>query len=638
MSSAGIPRKWNVADSSELYGVKYWGNNYFSISDNGNVQAHPAGIDGGKIDLKELVDEVNRRGIGLPLLIRFSDVLKSRIVELNEAFRRAIAEYGYKGSFKGVYPIKVNQHRYVVEEIVQFGRPYHYGLEAGSKPELLAVMGMLDDDDALIVCNGYKDEEYIETALTCSKLGRTVLIVVEKFSELNLIAETAKKLGVRPRIGMRVKLASKGSGRWEASGGDRSKFGLSTREVLESIKFLRDNDLLSCFELLHFHLGSQISAIRAVKNALREACRFFVEVVNLGAPLKYFDAGGGLGVDYDGSQTNFASSMNYTMQEYANDIVYALQEACDSAGVTHPTIVTESGRAITAHHSMLVVDVLGVGEFDAGKSPEKLPDDAHRVVKNLFDTYRDVSRKNVLEAYHDALEYKEEALQLFNLGNLSLSERVVAEDIFWAICHKLLKTTRELREVPEELEGLERALSDTYFCNFSMFQSLPDIWAIDQLFPIMPIHRLGDEPTRRAVLADITCDSDGKIDHFIDRRDVKSVLELHPMNGREYYMGIFLIGAYQEILGDLHNLFGNTNTVHVSLANGGGYQIEHVVTGDTVTDVLKYVSYAREDLVARVRRFAELAVRSGKMSLEEPRSMLRMYEEGLSGYTYLEGA
>ncbi|HEY4188146.1 MAG TPA: biosynthetic arginine decarboxylase [Polyangia bacterium] len=638
MSSAGIPRKWTVGDSTELYGVKYWGNNYFSINEGGNVQSHPSGIDGGKIDLKELVDEVNRRGIGLPLLIRFSDVLKSRIVELNEAFRRAIAEYGYKGNFKGVYPIKVNQHRYVVEEIVQFGRPYHYGLEAGSKPELLAVMGMLDDEEALIVCNGYKDEEYIETALTCSKLGRTVLIVVEKFSELQLIADTAKKLGVRPRIGIRVKLASKGSGRWEASGGDRSKFGLSTREVLEAIKFLRENDLLSCFELLHFHLGSQISAIRAVKNALREAGRFFVEVVKLGAPLKYFDAGGGLGVDYDGSQTNFASSMNYTMQEYANDIVYALQESCDAAGVNHPTIVTESGRAIVAHHSMLVVDVLGIGEFDSGKAPDKLNDDAHRVVKNLFDTFRDISRKNVLEAYHDALEYKEEALQLFNLGNLTLEERVVAEDVFWAICQKLLKITREMREVPEELEGLERALSDTYFCNFSMFQSLPDIWAIDQLFPIMPIHRLGDEPTRRAVLADITCDSDGKIDHFIDRRDVKPVLELHPLNGKEYYLGIFLIGAYQEILGDLHNLFGNTNTVHVSLAAGGGYQIEHVVTGDTVTDVLKYVSYAREDLVARVRRFAELAVRSGRMSLEETRSMLRMYEEGLSGYTYLENS
>jgi arginine decarboxylase len=635
-STGGIPRKWTVADSGETYGVKYWGNNYFSINEAGNVQAHPVGPEGGRIDLKELVDEVARRGIGLPLLIRFSDVLKSRIVELNETFRRAIAEYGYKGQYKGVYPIKVNQHRYVVEEIVQFGRPYHYGLEAGSKPELLAVMAMLDDEEALIVCNGYKDEEYIETALQASKLGRTVLIVVEKYSELSLIADTAKKLGVRPRLGIRVKLAAKGAGRWEASGGDRSKFGLSTREVVEAMNFLRANDLLSCFELLHFHLGSQISAIRSVKNALREAGRFYVEIFNMGAPLKYFDAGGGLGVDYDGSQTNFASSMNYTTQEYANDIVFSLQEICDAAGVAHPTIVTESGRAVVAHHSMLVIDILGVGEFDVGKAPDKLAPDASRVVRNLFETFKDVSRKNVLEAYHDALEYKEEALQLFNLGNISLSDRVVAEDIFWAICQKILKIIRELREVPEELEGLERALSDTYFCNFSMFQSLPDIWAIDQLFPIMPIHRLGEEPTRRAVLADITCDSDGKIDHFIDRRDVKSVLELHPVNGHDYYLGVFLIGAYQEILGDLHNLFGNTNTVHVSLAAGGGYQIEHVVTGDTVTDVLKYVSYAREDLVARVRRFAELAVRANRMSLEETRAMLRMYEEGLAGYTYLE--
>jgi arginine decarboxylase len=499
-------------------------------------------------------------------------------------------------------------------------------------------MAMLDDEEALVICNGYKDEEYIETTLMMSKLGRTVLIVVEKFSELGLIAEVAKKMGVRPRIGVRVKLASKGSGRWEASGGDRSKFGLSTREVVEAINFMRANDLLNCFELMHFHLGSQISAIRAVKNALREAGRFYVEVAKLGAPLKYFDAGGGLGVDYDGSQTNFASSMNYTTQEYANDIVFSLQEICDAGGVAHPTIVTESGRAVVAHHSMLVMDILGVGEFDVGKAPDKVGKEASRVVKNLFETYRDVSRKNVLEAYHDALEYKEEALQLFNLGNLSLSERVVAEDIFWAICQKLLKIIRELREIPEELEGLERALSDTYFCNFSMFQSLPDIWAIDQLFPIMPIHRLGEEPTRRAVLADITCDSDGKIDHFIDRRDVKPVLELHPVNGQDYYLGIFLIGAYQEILGDLHNLFGNTNTVHVSLAAGGGYQIEHVVTGDTVTDVLKYVSYSREELVARVRRFAELAVRANRMSLEETRSMLRMYEEGLAGYTYLERA
>jgi arginine decarboxylase len=636
-TSNGLPRKWTVADSAETYGIKSWSNGYFSINDLGHVVSHPQGIEAGSIDLKELVDEVMRRGIGLPLLIRFSDILRSRVVDLHEAFRRAMTEYGYKGDYRGVYPIKVNQHRYVVEEITQFGRPYHYGLEAGSKPELLAVMGILDDEEALIVCNGYKDEEYIETALMCSKLGRKVLIVVEKFSELELIANTANKIGVKPRIGMRIKLASKGSGRWEGSGGDRSKFGLSTREVVEAVHFLREADMLSCFELIHFHLGSQISAIRAVKNAMREAGRYFVEIVKLGAPLKYFDAGGGLGVDYDGSQTNFASSMNYTLQEYANDLVFGLQEICESAGVAQPTIVTESGRAVVAHHSMLVVDALGVGEFDVGKAPDKLPDDASRVVRNLFDTWRDTSTKNVREAYHDALEYREEALSLYSLGSLSLPERVVAEDIFWAICQKILKLVRDMREVPEEFEGLERTLSDTYFCNFSMFQSLPDIWAIDQLFPIMPIHRLTEEPTRRAVLADITCDSDGKIDHFIDRRDVKNVLELHLLvPGDEYYLGVFLAGAYQEILGDLHNLFGNTNTVHVSLAPGGGYQIEHVVTGDTVTDVLKYVSYAREDLVARVRRFAEQAVRTNGMSLEETRSLLRMYEEGLSGYTYLE--
>ena len=498
-------------------------------------------------------------------------------------------------------------------------------------------MAMLDDEEALIVCNGYKDEEYIETALMASKLGRTVLIVVEKFSELALIAETAKKLGVRPRIGIRVKLAAKGSGRWEASGGDRSKFGLSTREVVEAINFLRANDLLSCFELLHFHLGSQISAIRAVKNALREAGRFYVEVAKMGAPLKYFDAGGGLGVDYDGSQTNFASSMNYTMQEYANDIVFSLQEICDAAGVAHPTIVTESGRAIVAHHSMLVIDILGVGEFDVGKAPEQVgPRRRAAWCKNLFETYREISRKNVLEAYHDALEYKEEALQLFNLGNLSLSERVVAEDIFWAICQKMLKLVRELREVPEELEGLERALS-----RHLLLQLLDVPVAARHLGhrPAVPDH--ADPPPGRGADA---AGGAGRHHLRLRRQDRplhrsprrQAVLELHPVNGQDYYLGVFLIGAYQEILGDLHNLFGNTNTVHVSLAAGGGYQIEHVVTGDTVTDVLKYVSYAREDLVARVRRFAELAVRANRMSLEETRSMLRMYEEGLAGYTYLE--
>ena len=638
MSSSGIPRTWSMTDSVETYNIRNWGSGFFGVNEAGHLSVTPARPDVRAIDLKELVDEVAKRGIGLPLLIRFSDILRSRVVELNEAFKNAIAENGYQGQYRGVYPIKVNQDRYLVEQIVKDGRPYHYGLEAGSKPELLAVMAMLEDDDALVICNGYKDEEYIDTALMASKLGKRVILVVEKLTELPLIAQVAKKVGVEPMIGLRAKLSTRGAGKWEGSAGDRSKFGLSAREMLEAIRFMKENDFLKGFKLLHFHLGSQISAIRSLKEALREAARFYVELVKAGAPLEYLDVGGGLGVDYDGTQTNFASSMNYSMQEYANDVIFHIGEICNAEKIPHPSIVSESGRAVTAHHSVLVVDVLGQSEFRVGKIPETLAEDAPKLLRNLFETYRDVSRKNLLEAYHDAVDAKEECLQRFGIGAVTLEQRVLAEDLFWGTCQKILRLVREMDDVPEELDGLEKALSDTYFCNFSMFQSLPDIWAIDQLFPIMPIHRLGDEPTRRAVLADITCDSDGKIDHFIDRRDVKPVLELHPLNGKEYYLGIFLIGAYQEILGDLHNLFGNTNTVHVSLAAGGGYQIEHVVTGDTVTDVLKYVSYAREDLVARVRRFAELAVRSGRMSLEETRSMLRMYEEGLSGYTYLEGS
>ena len=633
---AGMPRRWTIADSLEIYNLRSWGGTYFSVNALGHCVAHPAGTEGPAIDLKELVDEVRKRGIGLPLLVRFPEILRGRIVELNEAFKRAIAEYGYKGAYKGVYPIKVNQDRSVVERILEYGRPYHHGLEAGSKPELLAVMAMLEDEEALIVCNGYKDEEYIETALLASKLGRTVIIVVEKLTELELIEQVSKRVGVKPRIGMRAKLAAKGAGRWESSGGDRAKFGLSSRELVEAVKYLKEKNLIETFELLHFHIGSQISAIRSLKTAMREAGRFYVELSKMGAPLKYLDVGGGLGVDYDGSQTNFSSSMNYSLQEYANDIVYAIEELCDAANIAHPTIVSESGRAVVAHHAMVVMDVLGVSEFDVGKLPDKASEGAAPVVRNLGDTYREVSRKNLLESYHDALEYKEECLTLFSLGHLSLEDRVLAEEFFWGTCQKILRLLRELDEVPEDLEGLEKALSDTYFCNFSMFQSLPDSWAIDQLFPILPIHRLNEEPTRRAVLADITCDSDGKIDRFIDRRDVKNVLELHPLTGEDYYVGIFLTGAYQEILGDLHNLFGDTNTIHVMTAAEHGYHIEHVITGDTVTDVLKYVGYSKEDLVSRLRRSVEIALRAKRMTLDESRNLLRLYEDGLSGYTYLE--
>lgn len=551
-----LPKPWAVRDAVEMYGIEEWSNGFFRVSDAGNVLVTIPDEEGRTIDVKALVDELRQRGLGMPILLRFSDVLRRRIGALNEAFQTAIEEYGYQGTYRGVYPIKVNQERQVVEEVVRFGRPYHHGLEAGSKPELLAVLGMLEDEEALIICNGYKDEEYIETALLGSQLGRTVIIVVEKLSELPLIARIAAKTGIQPRIGMRAKLSTRGSGRWESSGGNHAKFGLSARDLVEAMQFLRDHELLDAFELLHFHLGSQISNIRSITEALRETGRFYAELVKMGAPLRYLDVGGGLGIDYDGSQTNFSSSMNYSLQEYANDIVYAIMEMCDEAGITPPTLVSESGRATVAHHCLLVVDVLGAIELRLEKQLSEPPEDGEAVVWNLYDTYQEVSRKNLLEAYHDAVQYKDECLTLFALGHLSLSERVLAEDYFWGACQKILRFTREMEEVPEELEGLERLMADTYFCNFSIFQSIPDAWAINQLFPIMPLHRLNEQPERRVVLADITCDSDGQVDAFIDRRDVKHVLPLHALQGQDYYLGFFLVGAYQEILGDLHNLFG----------------------------------------------------------------------------------
>jgi arginine decarboxylase len=631
-----LPKAWTISDAAETYGIHEWGNNYFRISDDGHVLVTIPGAVKHTIDVKALVDEVRQRGVGLPLLLRFSDILRCRIDALNQAFQTAIAQYEYPGTYRGVYPIKVNQERQVVEEVVRFGRAYHHGLEAGSKPELLAVLAMLEDEEALIICNGYKDEEYIETALLGSKLGRTIILVVEKLSELPLIARIATKTGVRPRLGMRAKLSTRGSGRWEASGGDHAKFGLSARDLLDAMAFLREHHMLDTFELLHFHLGSQVSNIRSITEALRETGRFFGELVRMGAPLRYLDVGGGLGVDYDGSQTNFHSSMNYTLQEYANDVVYSVMEMCEEAGIHPPTLVSESGRATVAHHCVLVVDILGAIEFRSEASLEPPPDDTEAVVWNLYDTYREVTSKNILEAYHDAVQYKDESLTLFALGHLSLTDRVRAEDYFWGICHKILRYTREMEDIPEELEGLERLLADTYFCNFSIFQSIPDAWAVKQLFPIMPLHRLDKEPNRRGVLADITCDSDGKVDAFIDRRDIQHVLPLHALDGEDYYLGFFLVGAYQEILGDLHNLFGDTNTVHVSMAPNGGYHLEEVVTGDTVTDVLQYVSYSRTDLVARLRRAIEGALRSQRLTLEESGHLLKIYEQGLSGYTYLE--
>lgn len=626
---------WTIQDSSETYSVRHWGRDFFRINDLGNIEVTPTGPRHDGIDLKVLVDDLERRGINMPILVRFTDILRHRVKTLATAFHSAIKEYEFRGHYRGVYPIKVNQQRHIVEDVVSANRNYHMGLECGSKPELLIVLALMDDPDALIICNGYKDEEYIETALMAKKLGRNPIIVVEKFSEFKLIHEVSTRVGVRPLVGFRAKLASKGAGKWEGSAGDRAKFGLTVGEMVEGVAYMREVGMLDCVQLLHFHIGSQVSHIRSMKTALGEAGRIFVELHRMGAPMQYFDVGGGLGVDYDGSRTSFESSVNYTVDEYAADVVAAIASACDEAKVPHPHIITESGRALVAHHAVLIFNVLGTTEFPAAPEvevQEQDPDILHEL-REIFDS---VSRKNYTEAYHDAVAAKEDILQRFNLGLLDLTQRARGERIFWQICQKILHVSRQQSYVPDDLEGLEKALADTYFGNFSVFQSAPDSWAVDQLFPVMPIHRLNEEPTRRGIIADITCDSDGKIDRFIDLRDVKDVLALHPLNGQPYYLGIFMVGAYQEILGDLHNLFGDTNAVHVSLDEDGNYQIDHVIEGDTVTDVLKYVQYGKADLVRYVRRATERALKEGRMTMEDAAKMITAYQAGLEGYTYLE--
>jgi arginine decarboxylase len=628
--------KWKTQDAIETYGIVHWGKGYFGINQAGHVTVHPNKRPEQAIDLKDLVDQLQTRGIQLPILLRFTDILRHRVGEIQDAFRAAIQEFGYQGRYCCVYPIKVNQQRHVVEEILDFGRPFTFGLEAGSKPELLAVLAQTNGLETPIICNGFKDDEFIKMTVLARKIGKQVIPVVEKFTELEMIVRYAQEWNVRPIIGVRVKLAARGAGRWKYSAGFRSKFGLTLSEVLEALDYLKQRDLADCLQLVHFHLGSQITNIRNIKGALTEAARVYTELARVGAAVRYLDVGGGLGIDYDGSQTDFESSVNYTLQEYANDVVFRIKSVCDEAGVPHPTIISESGRAVVAYHSVLVFDVLGVSNFDRYQAPPALPADAPQPIADLFSIYRDLSKKNFLESYHDAIQSVDESLNLFNLGYLSAELRALAEQIFWAVCGKLLKIIRELEYVPEELHGLEALLSDTYFCNFSIFQSMPDSWAVKQLFPIMPIHRLNEPPTRRAVLGDITCDSDGKIDQFIDLRDVRNTLELHPFTGQPYYLGAFLLGAYQEILGDLHNLFGDTNAVHVSLDDDGQINLDAVIKGDTVREVLQYVQYSAEELTARMRKDVERAVRSGKISLDESRQLLRFYESGLEGYTYLE--
>lgn len=627
--------QWSTTEAADLYEVDRWGQGYFSIGENGNMFVHPGADPQQSADLKELVDVILTRGVELPVLIRFNGILEHRVASINAAFQNAIRENDYRGKYCCVYPIKVNQQRQVVEHILETGRQFGFGLEAGSKPELMAVIAIAGNDTP-IICNGFKDSQFIEMALLAQKIGRQVIPVVEKATELDLIIEHSKRIGVRPQIGMRVKLAARGSGRWQMSGGYKSKFGLTVSEIVRAVQLLESHGMSDCFKLLHFHLGSQITNIRQIKGALVEATHIYAELVKRGTGLSYLDVGGGLGVDYDGSQTNFESSVNYTLQEYANDVIHHVQSVCDQLEVAHPTIISESGRAIAAYHSALVFEVLGTAVHGREPVCQVEPDDVPPPIRDLHYTLNELNLRNLMESFHDAQQAFDMAISSFATGVLSLDERCMAENLYWTICRKINDLSQELDYVPEELGGLDSMLAETYFCNFSLFQSLPDSWAIKQLFPIMPIHRLHEEPRHKAVLGDITCDSDGKVDRFVNRRDVRKTVPLHRANGEPYYLGAFLIGAYQEILGDLHNLFGDTNAVHVSFSERGGFVLDKIIKGDSVSDVLRYVQFKPNELLEKLQTSVEQAVHNNSIDNQQAGRLLDFYEQGLRGYTYLK--
>ena len=629
-------RKWRIEDSAELYNINGWGLKYFSINEKGHVAVTPR--EGyASVDLKELMDELQVRDVTAPVLLRFPDILDNRIEKISKCFKQAADEYGYTAQNFIIYPIKVNQMRPVVEEIVSHGKKFNIGLEAGSKPELHAVLAINTDKNSLIICNGYKDENYIELALLAQKMGRRIFLVVEKMNELKLIADISKRLKIRPNIGIRIKLASSGSGKWEESGGDGSKFGLNSSELLDALDFLERTKMTDCLKLIHFHIGSQITKIRRIKNALKEASQFYVQLQNMGFHVEFVDIGGGLGVDYDGTRSSSSeSSMNYSIQEYVNDSVSALVDACVKNDLPQPNIITESGRSLTAHHSVLVFEVLETTSLPIWDEKEELGENPHELVDELYKIWDNMNQPRLLESWHDALQIREEALDLFGLGLLDLRTRAQIEQLFWSVAREVSEIASDMKHAPEELRKISKLLPDKYFCNFSLFQSLPDSWSIDQLFPIMPISRLDERPDRTATIQDITCDSDGKINNFISPHGSNSHLTVHALNNKEpYYIGVFLVGAYQEILGDMHNLFGDTNAVHVSVYKDR-YEIDQVIDGETVAEVLDYVQFSPKKLVRSVETWVTSSMKAGVITPEEGREFLSNYRSGLYGYTYLE--
>lgn len=629
-------RKWRVEDSAELYNVPGWGLKYFSINRDGHVQVTPR-EDCPGVDLKDVLDELQVRDVSAPLLLRFPDILDNRIQKISNCFRIAAEEYGYEGRNFVVYPIKVNQMRPVVEEIVSHGNKYNIGLEAGSKPELHAILAINAHNNALIICNGYKDDKYVELALLAQKMGRRVMLVVEKPHELKLIADVAQRLKISPNLGIRIKLSSSGSGKWEESGGDVSKFGLNSSELLDALDFLKKHNMTDCLKLIHFHIGSQITKIRRIKNALREAMQFYAQLSKLGFKIDFVDIGGGLGVDYDGTRSSSGeNSMNYSIQEYVNDSVSALVDVCEKNSLPQPDIITESGRSLTAHHSVLIIEVLATSQLPIWNDNDVVDDNEHELAIELYNIWDKINPSRVFEDWHDALQIREEALDLFSLGLLDLPTRAKIEKLFWSVARDVYEMTRSMKHPPEELRKVAKMLPEKYFCNFSLFQSLPDSWAIDQMFPIMPIQRLDEKPSRRATIQDITCDSDGKIQHFVSPQGESFALPVHTVkSGEHYYIGVFLVGAYQEILGDLHNLFGDTNAVHISV-NKDGYEIEQIIDGETVADVLDYVDYSPRKLVRNVESWVTSSMKKGIITPEEGRQFLNNYRSGLYGYTYLE--